>query len=190
MESSSAGVLEVDLADLVVPKQVAVVQELDLGKLSATLQAIVDAVNSRAAAGQDDAPTKGDFEALQKELEKLRQDVDGKDAEIKELKAEQVCTSPPSHICCWIGLGFLLATFVLCLTLSFESSGEAHGAIGRQDWQGRPGSQGDPSPPALKSSSRAYRNAEYNRQMVIMRWWHSLLVPFDAGHPGRDEEAG
>ena len=111
---SSPNVLQVDLADLVVPKQVSVVQELDLGKLSATLRAIVDAVNSRAATGQDDAPTKGDFDALQKELEKLRQDVDGKDAEIKELKAEQVIYTPlpPSFLSCWIGLGILFATSI------------------------------------------------------------------------------
>ncbi len=91
---STRGMLELDLAHLIAAKQVAVVQELDLGKLSAALKSIVDAVNSQAA-GKDTAPTKGDFEALRQELEKLRDDLQGKDTEIEKLKATQACSPLP-----------------------------------------------------------------------------------------------
>lgn len=89
-KTSPQDTLVVDLADLVVPKQVQVVQELDLGKLSITLQSIVDAVNSIPAARPEDAPTRGDLDALHKEVEKLKEELKVKDTKIADLASKQV----------------------------------------------------------------------------------------------------
>lgn len=84
-----AGVLEIDLADLVVPRQISVVQDLDLGKLQQALGAILAAVNARSSDGER-APSREEFASLQRELEALKESSAQKDSAIKELMKQQV----------------------------------------------------------------------------------------------------
>mmetsp|Transcript_37273 Transcript_37273/g.88583 ORF Transcript_37273/g.88583 Transcript_37273/m.88583 type:complete len:86 (-) Transcript_37273:172-429(-) len=81
--------LTVDLTDLVFPKQVQVVQDIDIGKLQVTLQAIIDAVNENRQAVAA-APSRNELEVLQSEIEALKRDSAAKTEKISELQTEQV----------------------------------------------------------------------------------------------------